>query len=129
MCIRDSRDCESLVIAAEQRRKQQKGIRTFLKCVCTLIIFFGALTSLMCSSSLNNVFNFGYTSWNVASSAVPGIPSTEETAFLKALETNYAGNWSKEYTSVPHLAGQGLKLVNWTAEKFTEYGLLSLIHI
>lgn len=118
-----NRDCESLVIAAEQKRKQQKGIRTFLKCVCSLIIFFGALTSLMCSSSLNNVFNFGYTSWNVASSAVPGIPSTEETAFLKALETNYAGNWSKEYTSVPHLAGQGLKLVNWTAEKFTEYGL------
>lgn len=47
-----------------------------------------------------------------------------ELAYLKTLEdSNFAGNWSEKLTSVPHLAGQGIELVNWTASKFEEYGL------
>lgn len=54
-----------------------------------------------------------------------GIASPLESAFLGALDENLAGNWSEKYTSIPHLAGQGVELVNWTAEKFREYGLLT----
>lgn len=47
--------------------------------------------------------------------------------FLNALETNLAGNWSKIYTSVPHLAGTGKSLVNFTRDKFEEYGLKATV--
>lgn len=39
--------------------------------------------------------------------------------------SNYAGDWSKIYTAHPHLAGQGLDLVEFTQNKFAEYGLAS----
>lgn len=50
--------------------------------------------------------------------------TANEAAYLKAIsEENLSGNWSKKYTEVPHLPGKGLGLVNFTAEKFMEYGL------
>ncbi|SCV04554.1 LAMI_0H17062g1_1 [Lachancea mirantina] len=66
--------------------------------------------------------------WNIASricglSRLLDGSNPIETAFLKSLETNLAGNWLEKYTAVPHLAGQGQELVNWTAQKFEEYGL------
>lgn len=42
---------------------------------------------------------------------------------LDALETNYAGKWMKEYTKENQLAGTNLKMVNFTLNKFTEFGL------
>ncbi|KAG2730788.1 hypothetical protein G9P44_005937 [Scheffersomyces stipitis] len=42
---------------------------------------------------------------------------------LDALETNLAGNWSKIYTAEPHLAGTNFGLVQFTRDKFEEYGL------
>ncbi|CCE82677.1 Piso0_002414 [Millerozyma farinosa CBS 7064] len=47
--------------------------------------------------------------------------------FFKALETNFASNWSKKYTAEPHLAGTNFGLAEWTKEKFEEYGLKSTI--
>lgn len=48
-----------------------------------------------------------------------------ESEFLKVLdETNYARNWSKIYTLEPHLSGQNDGLVEFTKEKFAEYGLV-----
>ncbi|CCE62232.1 hypothetical protein TPHA_0C00760 [Tetrapisispora phaffii CBS 4417] len=47
-----------------------------------------------------------------------------EAYFLEKLnQKNLAGNWSQVYTSIPHLAGQGEVLVNFTISKFEEYGL------
>ena len=43
--------------------------------------------------------------------------------YLKTLETNLASNWSKIYIAEPHLAGTNLGLVNFTRDKFEEYGL------
>ena len=43
--------------------------------------------------------------------------------FLKSLDVNLAGNWSRKYTSIKHLAGTGAELVSFTADKFAEYGL------
>lgn len=41
---------------------------------------------------------------------------------LETLKINLAGDWSKKYTSEPHLAGTNFGLVQWTADKFEEYG-------
>lgn len=44
--------------------------------------------------------------------------------YLKQLkEQNFAGDWLKKYTSIPHLAGEGYELVEFTEKKFQEYGL------
>lgn len=50
-----------------------------------------------------------------------------EKVFLDALETNLASNWSKIYTAEPHLAGTNYGLVNFTKEKFEEYGFETTI--
>ncbi|KAG7661206.1 uncharacterized protein J8A68_005282, partial [[Candida] subhashii] len=46
---------------------------------------------------------------------------------LNALETNLAGNWSEKYTAEPHLAGTNYGLVEWTQQKFEEYGFEATI--
>lgn len=46
---------------------------------------------------------------------------------LETLGVNLAGNWSKVYTSEPHLAGTNYGLVEWTKSKFEEYGLKASI--
>ncbi|KAK6201652.1 uncharacterized protein RJT21DRAFT_120715 [Scheffersomyces amazonensis] len=46
---------------------------------------------------------------------------------LDTLETNLAGEWSKKYTSEPHLAGTNYGFVEWTREKFEEYGFKASI--
>lgn len=52
---------------------------------------------------------------------------TPESILLNALETNLAANWSKKYTSEAHLPGTNFPFVQWTADKFEEYGLKSTI--
>jgi len=47
--------------------------------------------------------------------------------FLKALETNLAGNWSRKYTSEAHLPGTNYGFVEWTKNKFEEYGFKTCI--
>ncbi|KAH3684279.1 hypothetical protein WICPIJ_004754 [Wickerhamomyces pijperi] len=43
--------------------------------------------------------------------------------YLNVLKTsNLAADWSKRYTSEPHLAGTNYPLVQFTADKFTEFG-------
>ncbi|CDO93991.1 unnamed protein product [Kluyveromyces dobzhanskii CBS 2104] len=69
----------------------------------------------------NTVLNYSFSSETLRdrSKATP-----TELAYLQILDdTNYAGKWSEKLTSVPHLAGQGIELVDWTASKFEEYGL------
>ncbi|WPK24791.1 hypothetical protein PUMCH_002082 [Australozyma saopauloensis] len=41
---------------------------------------------------------------------------------LNLLEQNYAEQWSKKYTAETHLAGTNYGLVEWTRDKFEEYG-------
>lgn len=49
-------------------------------------------------------------------------------AYLNVLKhSNLAGDWSKKYTSEPHLAGTNYGLVEFTAQKFEEYGFESKI--
>lgn len=42
---------------------------------------------------------------------------------LNALETNYAGQWLKDYTQSNQLAGTNLEMVNYTLSKYQEFGL------
>ncbi|EMG47421.1 hypothetical protein SBY92_002879 [Candida maltosa Xu316] len=78
--------------------------------------------------------------WTIAFFALVGyyfpfqsfFTTTEDTidpksVILQALETNLAGNWSQKYTSEPHLAGTNYGLVEWTEQKFKEYGLKTTI--
>lgn len=46
---------------------------------------------------------------------------------LGALQENYAGNWSYKYTQEAHLPGTNYGLVEWTKEKFEEYGFTASI--
>ncbi|KAK6465991.1 membrane protein [Scheffersomyces coipomensis] len=46
---------------------------------------------------------------------------------LDTLKLNLAGEWSKKYTAEPHLAGTNYGLVEWTKEKFEEYGFEATI--
>ncbi|KAK6455897.1 uncharacterized protein RJT20DRAFT_51621 [Scheffersomyces xylosifermentans] len=72
-------------------------------------IAIGAITALYLSSF---VFTFE-----------DGISEPEaKKLILNALEVNLAGEWSKKYTAEPHLAGTNYGLVEWTKEKFEEYG-------
>ncbi|OBA20888.1 Zn-dependent exopeptidase [Metschnikowia bicuspidata var. bicuspidata NRRL YB-4993] len=41
---------------------------------------------------------------------------------LDALQTNCAAEWSRKYTSEPHLPGTNFGLAQWTKDKFDEYG-------
>lgn len=44
-------------------------------------------------------------------------------AVLDSLKDNFAGNWSEKYTAEAHLPGTNYGLVQWTHDKFEEYGL------
>ncbi|GMM32399.1 hypothetical protein DAMA08_051440 [Martiniozyma asiatica (nom. inval.)] len=46
-----------------------------------------------------------------------------KTILLNALETNFAGQWLKDYTKDNQLAGTNLAMVNYTLGKFKEFGL------
>ncbi|CUM65363.1 uncharacterized protein PRCAT00002999001 [Priceomyces carsonii] len=48
-------------------------------------------------------------------------------ALLDALEINLASDWSKKYTSEAHLPGTNYGLVEWTKDKFEEYGFTATI--
>lgn len=50
-----------------------------------------------------------------------------KSTYLNALKTNLAGNWSEKYTSEPHLAGTNRGFVEWTKDKFEEYGLAARV--
>lgn len=53
----------------------------------------------------------------------PEVPVDPVEGILDTLNVNYAGEWSKKYTSEAHLAGTNFGLVQWTRDKFEEYGL------
>lgn len=46
---------------------------------------------------------------------------------LAELDENYAGEWSKKYTAEAHLPGTNYGFVQWTKDKFEEYGLKASI--
>lgn len=52
-----------------------------------------------------------------------GEPTNPFQTVFDALEINLAGNWSERYTSEAHLPGTNFGLVEWTRDKFEEYGL------
>ncbi|SCW04180.1 LAFE_0H07844g1_1 [Lachancea fermentati] len=113
----DEKDYESLVIAREQKHSKSRGFRLLFKFLSNVVLVLISL-ALFFKYVCPNPSQF-----EIRGSSIPGVPEPLESAFLKSLETNLASNWSKKYTEEPHLAGQGLNLVNWTAEKFMEYGL------
>lgn len=53
----------------------------------------------------------------------PEVPIDPVAAILDTLQDNFAGDWSKKYTSEAHLPGTNFGLVQWTRDKFEEYGL------
>lgn len=55
------------------------------------------------------------------------VPVDPVEVVLNALKDNYAEEWSREYTSEAHLPGTNFGLVQWTRDKFEEYGLDAVI--
>lgn len=110
------KDTEKLDDSLNERRPRQRllVLRNILLLVGGLLLVLGNLTrfSFECGRKFNS-----------KTSGSTGITTPLESAFLGALDENLAGVWSEKYTSVPHLAGQGIELVNWTEAKFKEYGL------
>lgn len=62
----------------------------------------------------------GYKAFSHISDDEPPINPKE--SILDTLKINLAGDWLKKYTSEPHLAGTNYGFVEWTAQKFEEYG-------
>lgn len=61
--------------------------------------------------------------WNVAPHFVSTDgPEDPEKFVLDRLKDNHAADWSRRYTSEPHLPGTNFGLVQWTRDKFEEYG-------
>ena len=79
---------------------------------CLLMMYFYGNWSF-------DYFNFGLTTANDS--------FDYKRTFLNALTTNLAGNWSEKYTSEPHLAGTNYGFVDWTKDKFEEYGLKATV--
>lgn len=50
-----------------------------------------------------------------------------ERTLLKSVKAENIREWSKKYTATPHLAGTNYELVQFTADKFEEYGIKSEI--
>lgn len=62
-------------------------------------------------------------SYNLITSKNVNSYSLSSTVVLKALEQNYAGKWVKDYTEDNQLAGTNFRMVNYTLNKFKEFGL------
>lgn len=54
-------------------------------------------------------------------------PIDPQQVILDTLKDNFAGDWSKKYTAEAHLPGTNFGLVQWTRDKFEEYGLTASI--
>lgn len=78
---------------------------------------FAAIYLFLSSTIKYYSFSYGFQLSSTSENESPFAP------FLKALETNLAGNWSKIYTAEAHLAGTNYGLVEFTQQKFEEYGL------
>ncbi len=73
---------------------------------------------------LSFTYNFNLKSKNTFQNDDTLSKSSALKLYLDTLsESNLARNWSYDYTRGPHLAGQGLNLIDYTIEKFQEYGL------
>ncbi|SCV05323.1 LANO_0H04962g1_1 [Lachancea nothofagi CBS 11611] len=108
-------DEEKLIPSPEGNKKRTGWLaQNVWKAICTLALVIYLFTSLGHNSAANLA--------DVETEGL-GVASPLEKSFLTALDENLAGNWSEKYTSVPHLAGQGIELVDWTVKKFQEYGL------
>lgn len=69
-----------------------------------------------------------YSLWRLTPDLLGGNEVTDYSkVYLKALETNLAGNWSRKYTSEAHLPGTNYGFVEWTKDKFEEYGFETTI--
>ncbi|CCH58198.1 hypothetical protein TBLA_0A04020 [Henningerozyma blattae CBS 6284] len=104
----------------EKSLEKLEGIRKrrgFLSsCFCAFIFTYYTISTLQLTQY------FTYIGSNEISRDKNYISALEE-RFLNALQLNLASNWSQVYTAVPHLAGKGIELVEFTAEKFKEYKL------
>ncbi|CEP61420.1 M28 family metallopeptidase LALA0_S03e02454g [Lachancea lanzarotensis] len=99
---------------------EKQGSNRLIRSICQGII---AIVGICWITIGLGISPFSHGIFDYGSSGELGVASPIENAFLSALDVNLAGNWSEKYTSVPHLAGQGIELVDWTAKKFEEYGL------
>lgn len=99
-----------------EAQKSVPSKRTWIKKALSLSFQVGLFCYL-----LVNILSYSFSS---SSHRDRSQATATELAYLKTLDdSNLAGNWSEKLTSVPHLAGKGIELVNWTASKFEEYGL------
>lgn len=90
--------------AAEPRANRWKS---------TSLLLLAASVLLFCSG------NFGATDTTPIKDPVKTV--------LTLLRENHAGEWSKIYTAHSHLPGTNYGLVEWTRDKFEEYGLTATI--
>ncbi|CCH40883.1 glutamate carboxypeptidase II [Wickerhamomyces ciferrii] len=107
----------------QHQRKQQTGLRK-LKVVSKL--------ALLLSTSIVVLNYLSFTNYNPLQGLNPyenefNITELSD-AYLNVLQhSNFAGDWLKKYTSEAHLGGTNYGLVEFTAEKFEEFGFESKI--
>ncbi|KAI5960832.1 VPS70 [Candida pseudojiufengensis] len=82
-------------------------------------IFKGLLISTIIAILYFNFFNISFP-FSIFKTNSPELNPSK--IILDSLEINLAGNWSKKYTSEPHLAGTNYPFVEWTEQKFQEFG-------
>ncbi len=112
-------DVEAQPVKAESEGKRFKR-SSFLK----ISVFIGTLYYLWFANILS-FNNYG----SIAPFDQRDFNITElSDAYLNVLQhSNLAGKWLKKYTAEPHLAGTNYGLVEFTAEKFEEYGFTTKI--
>lgn len=91
-----------------EKFEQNRGPGKFRKLAIGSLV---ALTTYFCLGKVKNVIY------------EDDLPIDPQQIVLDTLKENLAGDWSKKYTSEAHLPGTNFGLVQWTRDKFEEYGL------
>lgn len=91
-----------------EKTEQIRGPGKFRKLAIGSLV---ALTTYFCLGKVQNVIY------------EDDLPIDPQKIVLDTLKENLAGDWSKKYTSEAHLPGTNFGLVQWTRDKFEEYGL------
>lgn len=109
----------------EMQNKRSVETRKYWPLRFALLAVIGTTLSLhlmLAVSKWTNSFTYHY----IVRGQSPSKLSTAdaEQHFVSVLDSsNYARNWSYQYTQEQHLLGQNYGLVKWTQDKFKEYGL------
>jgi hypothetical protein len=89
-------------------------------------VFFLALTSVLVDASTRDHLHrrtFGSTRVAKRATNFPPILDDKETILVNSFDNTSISDWSYYYTHGLHLAGKNRSMAQWTADKWSEYGI------